>query len=461
MRSVESPPDDSANNATSWLTTRTALILAVLAITAFQIAYEFEAAGGLNVVYLASLFRLAWVKSPRWAFYLGFLIGTANAAFQLQFFIGIFGPTAIGLWAILGLWTGLFVLLSRLVVGRWPYWGAAWLPVLWLGLEYFRSELYPLRFAWLTAGLALSHPNWVALTTGGVYGFSFFVLSVIAAFQIARRRPAVAVVASALPLMLALCASTEPEASPLVVGIQFEFASDQQILEALDGVARDEPSVDLVVLSEYTFDGDVPLEIRDWCVRHQKHLIAGGKDRHDGGTSYYNTAFVVSPKGEVVFKQAKSVPIQFMNDGLPAPSQQIWESPWGKIGIAICYDMSYARVIDLLVERGAQALVIPMMDAEDWGDHEHRLHAKVAPVRAREYGIPIFRLGSSGISQLVDRDGSVVASAPFPGQGQRLKGRLQFAQPGRLPVDRYLALPAVGAVIGLLGWLGFCRLRSA
>jgi apolipoprotein N-acyltransferase len=214
------------------------------------------------------------------------------------------------------------------------------------------------------------------------------------------------------------------------------------------------------VLSEYCFDGPVPQSIRDWCTRHQKHLIAGGKELLAGSSQFYDTAFVVSPTGEIVFAQAKAVPIQFFKDGLPAKEQRVWKSPWGNIGIAICYDLSYARIIDRLVEQGAQALIIPTMDPEEWGDHEHRLHAKVAPVRAREYGIPIFRLGSSGISQFVDRDGRVLAAAPFPGQGERLIGRLVLGAPGSLPIDRYVALPAVAAVGLLASYLAFCHLRD-
>lgn len=128
------------------------------------------------------------------------------------------------------------------------------------------------------------------------------------------------------------------------------------------------------------------------------------------------------------------------------------------LGLGICYDLSYGRVMDRLVEAGAQALIIPAMDAEDWGEHEHRLHSKVAPVRAREYGIPIFRLASSGISQHVDRRGRVIASAPFPGQGERLAGKIIFAGPGSLPLDRYLALPAVAAVASLLLYLAVSTL---
>jgi apolipoprotein N-acyltransferase len=440
-----------------WLSPSMSLALAVAGVAAFHVACEFEAAAAVVVVYLACLFRLAWVKSPRWAFYLGLTIGFTIAALQLSFFLDVFGWAAVGLWAILGLWIAFFLLLSRIVVGRCPRYGALWLPVIWFALEYTRSELYSLRFAWLTPGFVLSHSTMVPFAAAGVYGFSFCVLSALAVAQTARQRRSAVVAAILIPPLVLASAGTGPNTGPLVVGIQLEGPHENDVLIALDEALADHPDLDLIVLSEYSFDGPVPASISDWCARHQKHLIAGGKELLAGSNQFYDTAFVVSSAGKIVFRQGKAVPIQFFNDGLPAREQNVWKSPWGKIGIAICYDLSYARIIDRLVEQGAEALIIPTMDPEDWGEHEHRLHGKIAPVRVHEYGIPILRVASSGISQLVDRHGRVVASAPFPGQGERLIGRLDFGAPGKLPVDRYLALPAVGAVIMLIASLALRR----
>ena len=443
-----------------WLSTTAALLLAVVAVASICLAYEYEAAGGASVIYLACLWWLAYVKSSRVAFYLGLAIGFAIASIHLQFMHGLFGPAAIGLWAIFGIWIGFFLLLARIVVGRWPRYGALWLPVIWLGLEYYRSELYYLRFAWVTPGFALSHPDWVKCTALGTYGFSFAVLSLIVILQTFERVRFSVVAICLLLALLPVSQGTRPADGPFIVGIQLEGASDHEVLDSLEQSVRERPDLEVVVLSEYAFDGEIPANVRNWCSEHQKYLVAGGKDLLDAGGQFIDTVFVVSPAGEVVFQQGKVVPVQFFNDGQPAREQKLWDSPWGKIGIAICYDLSYSRVIDRLVEAGAQALIIPTMDAEDWGEPEHRLHARVAPVRAREYGIPIFRLASSGISQLVDSRGRVVVSAPFPGQGQRLAGRLALRNAGRLPIDRHLAMPAVVAVGGLLIYLAFCRIRD-
>jgi apolipoprotein N-acyltransferase len=449
--------------APQWISTRASLLLAAAAVAAFEIAAEFEAAAPLVIVYLACLVALAWVRSPRRAFYLGLEIGASIAALQLGFFVGVFGWAAVGLWAIFGIWIAFFLLLSRVVVGRFPRYGVLWLPVIWLGLEYLRSELYFLKFAWLTPGFLLSHPSSLPLLSAGVYGFSFIVMcGLVAVWTCIQRKTAVTAVC-VVPLMLFVPMSTSPDSGPgpAVVGIQLEAAGEQEVLAALEKVIGEEPDMDLVVLSEYCFDGSIPPTVREWCAENKKHLIAGGKESVDGGgNQFFDTVFVVGPDGQIVFSQAKAVPIQFFNDGLPAREQRVWESPWGKIGIAICYDLSYSRVIDRLIEAGAQALVIPAMDAESWGEHEHRLHSKIAAVRAREYEVPVFRLASSGISQYVDRHGEVVASAPFPGQGERLKGRLILGAPGSLPLDRYVALPAVVAVIVLILLLASDSVRA-
>lgn len=441
------------------LSSRAALAWAGVAAIAFHVAYTFEIAGPAIVVYLVAWFQLAWVRSSRWAFYLGFGLGFACGAPQLWFMYGIFGPAATALWGIFALYLAFFLLASNAAVRRWPRFGPFAIAIFWMAFEYFRSELWWLKFAWLTPGFALSHPWWIAWTGCGVYGFTFVILAALAVLQSKIRLPVRALVCCALlalPLVRGKLRESGGAAGPFVVGIQWEGADDEQILASLEKVISPQPQLELVVLSEYSFNGPVPDSILDWCRRRERYLIAGGKNFVGDRRDFYDSVFVVSPQGDVAFSQAKSVPVQFMRDGLPAQSQRVWDSPWGPIGLAICYDLSYARVIDGLIRRGARALVIPTMDLTDWGAQEHALHARVAPIRAREYGIAIFRVASSGISQFVLSDGTVAASAPFPGQGETIAGVLPMVSGARLPPDRYIAPVALAAapVLVLVLWYG-------
>jgi len=247
-------------------------------------------------------------------------------------------------------------------------------------------------------------------------------------------------------------AASEGAAGVQVAGVQLEFPVAQEVPLVLDKLIQKHPEAQLLVLCEYTFDGPVPELIKAWCRQHKCHLIVGGKEPIASDV-FYNTAFVIDPTGNIAFKQVKTVPIQFFKDGLPAPEQRVWESPWGRIGICICYDLCYTRVIDQLARQGAQAIIVPTMDVVDWGEHQHRLHSRIAPARAAEYGLPIFRLASSGISQAVERSGRLRATAPFGGEGEMLAAGVRMASQPGLPADRFLAPLAVALtlIVGLAG----------
>jgi apolipoprotein N-acyltransferase len=231
-----------------------------------------------------------------------------------------------------------------------------------------------------------------------------------------------------------------------------EFPPEAEVLPTLDRLLRNNPTAALLMLSEYTFDGPIPEKVKSWCRLHRRYLVVGGKDPAPRG-NYYNTAFVIGPDGEIIFRQIKSVPIQFFKDGLPAATQALWDSPWGKIGICICYDLSYTRVTDELIRQGAQAILVPTMDVADWGLHQHELHARVAPIRAAEYGVPVFRVASSGISQFVDERGRVRAQAGFPGEQEEVSALLTVSRPGSLPWDRWLAPFAFAATALVIAWM--------
>jgi apolipoprotein N-acyltransferase len=338
------------------------------------------------------------------------------------------------------------------------------LPFLWTGLEYFRSELYYLRFSWVSPGYAFA-PSQAPFHSLGIYGTGFLLMCAAtgAAFLWMKSK-----VQGAAALILGLAgfwvwgASVKDQpASPSaggihIAGVQMELPSEPEVLLRLEEVIRKHPEAGLLVLSEYTFNDVLPEKIKAWCRKQQRYLIVGAKDPAPHN-DFYNTAFVIGPNGEIVFRQAKAVPIQFFKDGLPAPEQKVWDSPWGKIGICVCYDLSYTRVTDRLVKLGAEALIVPTMDVMDWGARQHELHARIAPVRAAEYGLPIFRLASSGISQSVDRNGRVLATAACPGEGASLAGTLELGAAGTLPLDRWLAPFSTGLTAVVMVWLLLAR----
>ena len=451
------------------LTWRRAGLFALIAVVCFHLAYTTTKLGLLSLAivgYVIGLVQLARLRTTRQCFYIGLATGFACFTPQLGFFWSIFGGAAIALWLVLALWIALFVVLTHLAIVTLGLKRAAFLtPFFWTGLEYFRSELYYLKFSWLNVGYAFAEWTIIPWQHVGVFGIGFLVVGLAACFLVIgtqRRDPTkrgftllellvVIFIIIVLAVVILQPTGSRKSFKPTFVlaGSQLEFPEEKEIEKSLEHLLvipdkarnfwlRRATNVDLVVLPEYTLQGEPTDALKDWCRTNQKFLIVGGKQPL-GDTNYYNTAFVISTNGEVVFKQVKSVPIQFFKDGLPAPEQRVWDSPWGKMGICICYDLSYTRVTDELVRQGAQMLIVPTMDVETWGQHQHELHARIAPVRAAEYGIPIFRVASSGISQGVEKSGRVQSSAPFPGEGETIFFGANIGPRGQVPADRLLA----------------------
>ncbi len=464
-----------AKTSTEPLDWKKSFLWLALAAACFHAAYaslKIPAAGLLIFGYAFALVQLTNQASVRRAFYFGLTAGFLCYAPQLWFFWKIFGPLAVVLWLVLAFWIGLF---AAIVCGSSRRWGAtkaAWLiPVVWTGIEYFRSELYYLKFSWLNLGYVYPSYSAAPLSCLGMYGVGFVCFLGAAALIFGRllKKPFKILLVSLLALLVLLAWGLQFEAAmkiyansyrqkPLsVVGVQMEFPPENVIPKMLDRALAKNTNAQIFVLSEYALDGPVPDSLKNWCRDHARFLVVGGKDPA-GANNFYDTAFVAGTNGEIVFKQGKAVPIQFFCDGLPAPSQNIWNSPWGKIGFCVCYDLSYTRVTDELVRQGAQLLIVPTMDVEFWSRHEHELHARVAPVRAAEYGVPIFRLASSGISQAISASGAVVAETPMPGNGDILAANLRLPSRGSLPVDRWLAPVCTGvtavvtAMLLFFGW---------
>jgi len=442
------------------------IILVLLGAGAFQLAATMPELRGLVVITLAIAYVLASSGKPFVKFWCGLLYGFAMYAPQLHWFLNIFGGYAILLWIAMGLWMALWFYAVAVVhrskfIHHHRWLGCLAAAILWFGMEWLRSEFFFLRFSWLTTGFVIGPQPLSSIV--GVYGWSF-ILMFLATLAMQHRWKL------RLPILIAVVVgltgswminrkidTPRDHEAPKIVGIQLEIHDEEPFYLALESAIDLHPDTDIFVLCEGAF-WKPPTWVGDWCKKNQVHLIAGAFDEIDRSLRlYYNSAFVWGPSGKIIFNQAKAQPVQFAEPWQPAESQECWQSPWGPIGIAICYDISFRRVMDVLVEQGAELLIIPAVDPISWGAYEHVLDARNTPIRAAEYGVPVIRVCSSGISQAVSPSGYEIATASFPGQGELLVAQLPM-QAGSRPIDVLLALPAgllFGIVIafGMFTWL--------
>ena len=118
-------------------------------------------------------------------------------------------------------------------------------------------------------------------------------------------------------------------------------------------VAHDSPTLDAV--SQAARDQEVYLVAGSIPERDQDHI--------------YNTSFIYNPAGEVIGRHRKlhlfdiDLPgqIQFKESDTLTPGDQVTvvDTDFGKLGVAICYDLRFPELARLMTLQGAQLLVYP------------------------------------------------------------------------------------------------------
>jgi predicted amidohydrolase len=155
-----------------------------------------------------------------------------------------------------------------------------------------------------------------------------------------------------------------------------------------------------------------PYRILDGVVQWEK-----GPDKH----RVFNTSYLFGPDGLVIGKQDKVFLIELeeeaalnLNAG-SLESLQVFDTPIGRIGIAICLDGFNDEVVDRLVEQGAQILVQPSANPGAWDDWQQEdwlrgSYEKVALDGRFAYAInpmlngPLWDVAFYGQSSIIARD---------------------------------------------------------
>ena len=184
------------------------------------------------------------------------------------------------------------------------------------------------------------------------------------------------------------------------------------------------------------------------CAKRKAWTIFGFLER--SGTGLFNAAALVGPKGVVGVYRKMHLPFLGV-DRFATPGDRgfpVFETPLGRIGILICYDLSFPEAARALKLSGAQLICVPT----NWPEAAH-ISCDFSPfVRAQENHVNVVtanRTGKEagfrfiGRSRVVDYSGKPLAEAgggpavlraelDMPGAD---RNRVVFS-PGRYEVDR-------------------------
>jgi predicted amidohydrolase len=95
--------------------------------------------------------------------------------------------------------------------------------------------------------------------------------------------------------------------------------------------------------------------------KHSMYVICPLVERK--GETLYNSAILIDREGAIVGAYHKVHPtISEIESGItPGTETPVFETDFGRIGIAICYDLNFRDVIEGLADRGAEIVFFPSM----------------------------------------------------------------------------------------------------
>ena len=356
----------------------------------------------------------------------------------------------------LGAYYGLFALLGRPLWRRGGIVALAGLPSLWVALEWLRAHVPVAAFPWNLAAYAwtevpgaLPSAAWI-----GAYGVSFLVLlgNVGLTAALVRRRRGLGIAAVLACLLFLAIGARWGDGSATIGASAVEVVSASSVrllqpntenLANWDAVRARENYRRIIDLSHRACDEDGALLIwpesaawpYSWATspelrRDLDALTAVGcpvlfNSTDERAEGYFNSVLLLDRQGVAgrydkrhLVPFGEYVPLARVffflekiarNAGSFVAGKDASPLPWGdqRLGLAICFEVVFPAAVAEQVRAGATALVTVTNDAWYGDTSAPRQHFRAVRFRAAETRRPFLRAALTGISAVVEPDGSV------------------------------------------------------
>jgi len=199
---------------------------------------------------------------------------------------------------------------------------------------------------------------------------------------------------------------------------------------------------------------------REVARRHGVFLLPGTLPFGDG-SRVVNRAPLIAPDGRVAF-QDKHVMTRFEAEQwgvAPGAPPAVFATPWGIVGIAICFDCEFPALVRAQVEAGAWLVLVPTCTDTMHGFNRVRLAARARAIESQCFVAIAPTVGTSPWSAALDDNrGYAAVFGPvdrgFPEDGVIARGALDAGQWVYADLDRARidAVRVNGAVCNHASW---------
>ena len=347
-------------------------------------------------------------------------------------------------------------------------------PALWVSLELLRAYLLS-GFPWALLGYSQwNFPPIIQISEfTGVYGVSFLIVMVnIVLTQAGRsfgffREEGMVSKAefkkSALPLALSVVvflsclvyglitipgeSFTESRNSPEEKSIlriallqgnidqymkwdkKYERMIKDTYGELVERAAKDNPQ--LIIWPETALPGYLKREsqLQEWVEKvvgkTNAYHIVGSPEYREG--DYYNAAFLISPRGEILGEYDKMHLVPFgeivplrpilspfigvlseLGDFSPARERKLLHTPFGSFAVLICWEGIFPHLVRKFVKDGADYLANITNDAWFLKTAAPFQHFIMSIFRAVENRVSVIRVANTGVSGFIDKYGRII-----------------------------------------------------
>ena len=216
---------------------------------------------------------------------------------------------------------------------------------------------------------------------------------------------------SSLKIGIAAVATTLEQYIPVVTNKDPQQVSDtiQRYTRAIELLAQ--AGAEVVLLPEKILtlhdQYNILQHLRTVARQNTVHLIVGLNNRDNA--SFYNSAYVFAPNGELLLKYDKQHLLPAY-EGKYTPGDTLGivkTSAMGTWGVEICKDMDFIQPALTYSQQEINMMFVPALDFHDDG----WTHGRVAIMRGVEGDYAVARAGQWGLLTLSDSAGRVVAMA--------------------------------------------------